>query len=96
MTTLQDQQLAHCLSRALYQYDPMNTGCGVNEGMEDEYLNQATDIVQHLSEGVLLRDALIRTFDYWFWEGCLLEDQRQAILSALLASLTAIVQDKEA
>lgn len=96
MTTPHDQQLALLLSRALYQHDPMNTSCSVNEGMEDEYLNQAMDIVQHLSEGVPLRDALIRTFDHWFWEGCLLEDQRQATLSALLASLTAIVQEEDA
>ena len=96
MPSSADQQLIHRFSQQLYQNDPMNTCCNANEGMEDEYLSQAQDIAHHLSEGVPLREALMRTFDHWFWEGCLLEEQRQSSLTALLASLNAVVQEKDA
>lgn len=82
------------VSQQLHQHDLMNTSCAVNKGMEDEYLSHARDIVCQLGEGVPLRDALKRSFDHWFWEGCLLEDQRQSGVDALLASLTWILQEE--
>lgn len=96
MTPSHNPQLILRVSQQLYQHDPLNTCCSVNEGMEDEYLSQAKDIVHHLSEGVPLRDALIRTFDHWFWEGCLLEEHRQSSLAALLASLSTVVHEEDA
>ncbi len=94
MTPSHDSQLVLRVSQQLHQHDLMNTSCNVNEGMEDEYLNQAKDIVRHLGEGVPLRDALLKAFDHWFWEGCLLEDHRQACLEAVLASLSAVVKEE--
>lgn len=96
MTPSLDPQLILRVSQQLHQHDPMNTCCSVNDGMEDEYTSQAKDNVRHLSEGEPLRDALIRTFDHWFWEGCLLEEHRQSSLVALLASLSAVVQEEDA
>lgn len=93
MTPSHESQLVLRVSQQLHQHDPMNTCCSVNEGMEDEYLSQAKDIVRHLFEGVPLRDALTRTFDHWFWDGCLLEAHRQSSVDNLLASLAPIVQE---
>ena len=92
MTPSHDSQLVLRVSEQLHRHDPMNTCCCVNEGMEDEYLGEAEDIVRRLSDGGPLRDALIQTFDRWFWEGCLLDAHRQSNVNALLASLTRFVR----
>jgi len=91
MSTFLDPQWIDLISQQLYEHDPMTTCCNVNDGMEDEYLSEAKDIVRHLTEGVPLRDALIRTFDHWFWKGCLLEERRKSRFDALVTSLTTIV-----
>ncbi len=91
MSEFVDPQWAELISQQLHEHDPMNTCCNGNEGMEDEYLGEAKDIVRHLCEGVPLREALTLTFDDWFWEGCLLEPRRQSSFDALFSSLSTIV-----
>lgn len=91
MTEFLDPQWVDLISQQLYERDPMNTCCNANEGMEDEYLSEAMDIVRHLCRRVPLRDALIMTFDQRFWEGCLLEPRRRPQFDALISSLSTIV-----
>ena len=94
MSISAEHQLIRQVAQVLYQHDPMNTGCSVNEGMEDEYLGQAKDIVRQVSAGMSLREALVSTFDHWFWEGCLLEAHRKPSLDNLLAALRNVVKEK--
>lgn len=75
------------LTALLYQLDPMRTGCAQNEGMEDEYAHQASDILERLAQGEDPRQATVAVFDYWFWEGCLDSEQRQHSLSAIVSAL---------
>ena len=73
------------LSRALHNLDPMNTGCSINEGMEDEYDSEARKIVHLLKTGIPLRQAVKLTFDAMFWMGCLEGPTRAQGLTARLA-----------
>ena len=59
------------INHLLWQLDPMNTSCNVNEGMEDEYWSQASEIAEQLAKGEAARAAITATFDFWFWEDCL-------------------------
>lgn len=81
--------LTERIARRLYELDPMNTCCNVNEGMADEYLSEAQQIAQLLGHGVLLRDAVKQTFDSRFWDGCLEEQTRAVGLHALLTALAS-------
>lgn len=93
MTQFLDPHWVDLISQQLHEHDVMNTHCNANEGMEDEYLGEAKNIVRLLSEGVSLREALALTFDQWFWKGCLLEQRRQSSLDALVSSLSTIVPE---
>lgn len=93
MSAFLDPQWIQLISQQLYEHDPMNTCCNGNEGMEDEYLGEAKDIVRHLCDGLPLQEALIQTFDDWFWVGCLLEPRRHASADALLSSLSTAVPE---
>jgi hypothetical protein len=73
----------------LWRIDPMHTGCAENEGMDQEYARQAHDIAELMAQGVEPRAALLRTFDAWFWQGCLLEPERRPALEALVTALSA-------
>ena len=75
------------ISQLLWQLDPMNTCCNVNEGMEDEYWSQASDIAERLEQGETPRAAIIATFDFWFWEDCLLSDERLPLLEQMVSAL---------
>lgn len=75
------------LTALLYQLDPMRTGCAQNEGMEDEYAHQASDILERLAQGEDPRQATVAVFDYWFWEGCLDSAPRQHSLNAIVRAL---------
>ena len=77
------------IARRLYEIDPMNTCCNVNEGMENEYIPEARQIAQLLGNGVVLRDAVKQTFDHMFWEGCLEEKTREAGLDTVVTSLAS-------
>lgn len=55
------------LSNILYRYDPMNTTCTSNKGMEDEYVYEANDIVDLLSLGVPFKHAYFSVMSHWFW-----------------------------
>ena len=58
-----------------------------NEGMEDEYAHQASDILERLAQGEEPRQATVAVFDYWFWEGCLDSAPRQHSLNAVVRAL---------
>ncbi|RYF80300.1 MAG: hypothetical protein EOO29_14380 [Comamonadaceae bacterium] len=73
----------------LWRFDPMNTGCNVNEEMEGEYASLARDISQALSAGAAPRQAVLNAFDQAFWEGCLLDEHRVPALSAILSALNS-------
>lgn len=75
------------INQLLWQLDPMNTCCNVNEGMEDEYWSQASDIAERLEQGEPPRAAIIATFDFWFWEDCLLSDERLPLLEQMVSAL---------
>ena len=75
------------INQLLWQLDPMNTCCNVNEGMEDEYWSQASDIAERLGQGETPRAAIIATFDFWFWEDCLLSDERLPLLEQMVSAL---------
>ena len=75
------------INQILWKLDPMNTCCNVNEGMEDEYWSQASDIAKRLEQGETPRAAIIATFDFWFWEDCLLSDERLPLLEQMVSAL---------
>ena len=75
------------LTALLHRLDPMGTGCAHNEGMEDEYAHQASDILERLAQGEEPRQATVAVFDYWFWEGCLDSAPRQHSLNAIARAL---------
>ena len=75
------------INQLLWQLDPMNTCCNVNEGMEDEYWSQASEIARRLEQGETPRAAIIATFDFWFWEDCLLSDDRLPLLEQMVSAL---------
>ena len=75
------------INQLLWNLDPMNTCCNVNEGMEDEYWSQASEIARRLEQGETPRAAIIATFDFWFWEDCLLSDDRLPLLEQMVSAL---------
>lgn len=75
------------INQLLWNLDPMNTCCNVNEGMEDEYWSQASEIARRLEQGETPRAAIIATFDFWFWEDCLLSDERLPLLEQMVSAL---------
>ena len=75
------------INQILWKLDPMNTCCNVNEGMEDEYWSQASEIARRLEQGETPRAAIIATFDFWFWEDCLLSDERLPLLEQMVSAL---------
>ena len=75
------------INQILWKLDPMNTCCNVNEGMEDEYWSQASEIARRLEQGETPRAAIIATFDFWFWEDCLLSDDRLPLLEQMVSAL---------
>ena len=75
------------INQTLWKLDPMNTCCNVNEGMEDEYWSQASEIARRLEQGETPRAAIIATFDFWFWEDCLLSDERLPLLKQMMSAL---------
>lgn len=56
------------LSYLLYKYDPMNTTCRSNKGMENEYVHEASEILKMVSCGVPFKHAYISVMTYFFWE----------------------------
>lgn len=87
MNTQETTALIQHLSKKLFEIDPMNTGCNVNQGMEDEYLFEARAIADLLNTGTSIREAVKQTFDQAFWVGCLEEASRLQGLDAVAASL---------
>lgn len=82
------------MAQQLHALDPMGTCCNVNEGMEDEYAGEARHIVEQLETGIPIRDAVKKTFDQWFWEGCLEEKSPGQDLNAVVAALNGIAQEE--
>lgn len=59
------------LSRIMWEVDPLHTCCNVNGGMEDEYIDVATAIVENsktMSEEEAVRQAIILHWvdDYFY------------------------------
>ena len=75
------------INHLLWRIDPMNTGCNVNEGMEDEYASLAQVVTDALQAGTPPQHAVLSAFDESFWAGCMLEAHRQTALAELLAVL---------
>lgn len=59
------------LSLILWTLDPMNTCCNCNYNAFDEYDGEAKMIIEECESGKPLKQAVVDTFDYWFWEDCL-------------------------
>ena len=89
MNTQDAADLTVHISKVLFELDPMNTCCNVNEGMEDEYLTEARTIASLLRTGIAVRDAVKLTFDEAYWVGCLEEPTRAQGLDAVVASLAS-------
>ncbi len=82
--------LANRISKVLHDIDPMNTCCSCNEGMEDEYLPEAKEIVKQVASGIALREAVRETFDRRFWKGCLEEPTREHGLDVVVKALQSL------
>lgn len=54
------------LSRIIYDQDPIGTCCYVNDGMENEYDQEAGDIISMLEQGVPFRNAYFSSMSYFF------------------------------
>lgn len=79
------------LSELLWYVDLMGTCCAVNEEMEDEYEDEAHDIIERIAQGEDLRNAIITVFDEWFWKDCLLESNRKVrMLDRLMMEIESI------
>jgi len=59
---------ADMISRALFEFDPMNTCCKENDCF-DEYDKVAEVVVQRLFEGESLKQALPAVISEWFLDG---------------------------
>lgn len=59
------------LSAVLWVLDPMNTCCGYNYKMFDEYDSEARMIKEHCESGKDFKQAVVDVFDEQFWVGCL-------------------------
>ncbi len=56
------------ISQALFETDPMNTCCQENDCF-DEYYYIAKAVVERLSAGHSLKEALIKEISEWFFDG---------------------------
>lgn len=81
---------AETINVLLWQADLIHTYCNLNEGMENEYDEEARQIEALMSDGMDFRSALMQSFDECFWEGCLKEECRQANLTQLLQCIDAL------
>ena len=81
---------ADALGLLLWQLDPMNTGCHMQEGMRYEYASIAAASIALREAGVVLADALDQVFGEMFWEGCLQESNRQPGVQKLLHTVAAL------
>lgn len=75
------------LTQVLWKIDPMGTGCAEDEDMQDEYESQAREIIDLVTKGEDHRTAVIRVFDEWFWEDCLISGSREIALNKIVAAL---------
>ena len=74
---------AEQISRALFETDPMNTGCKENECF-DEYDRVASDIADRLAEGESIEEALSTEISEWFFDGGQCDQSRlQPVLERL-------------
>ena len=59
---------AQQVSKALFDVDPMNTGCRENDCF-DEYDYVAEAVTGRLAEGLSLDQALVEEVSKWFFDG---------------------------
>lgn len=77
------------ISLVLYEHDPMNTCCSVNDGMEDEYDTIASHIADLIAKGSPVDDALREALIFWF-HTILLQNRD---LNAITRDLQTVVRD---
>ena len=58
----------NALSRMIYLQDPMNTRCGLYEGMENEYDMEAVDIIDMLKNRYSFQECLFLKPESFFLE----------------------------
>jgi hypothetical protein len=63
------------ISRALFETDPLNTGCKENDCF-DEYSKVAEDVAQRLLERESLKRALRAEISGWFFDGDQFDESR--------------------
>lgn len=74
---------AEQISRALFETDPMNTGCKENDCF-DEYDRVASAIADRLVAGECIEEALSTEISDWFFDGGHCDQSRlQPVLDAL-------------
>ena len=78
------------ISSALWELDPMRTGCAGDDAMRDEYEFQAEEIASLTSIGVSLRTAVVEVFEKWFWEDCLISGTSTSRLDAIVEKISKI------
>ncbi|WP_312781998.1 hypothetical protein [Acidovorax temperans] len=81
---------AHEISSALWDLDPMRTGCKGDATMQDEYEFQSQEIVSMIGAGTPIREAVIQVFDKWFWEDCLISGTSTSRLDAIVEKISKI------
>ena len=79
--------IAEEISTILWELDPMTTCCNANEGMENEYSSEAAEITSLANSGMPVRQAVQEVFEKWFWEDCLLSDDRLPLLEQMVSAL---------
>ena len=75
------------LSSILWILDPMNTCCGVNPGMCDEYDTEAKKIKDQCSNGESMQQALLNVFEEMFWEGCWTRNGSTVSIDTVVAAI---------
>tara|TARA_R110001599_G_scaffold342321_1_gene563990 strand:+ start:578 stop:835 length:258 start_codon:yes stop_codon:yes gene_type:complete len=74
---------AQQVSKALFDVDPMNTGCRENDCF-DEYDYVAEAVTGRLAEGLSLDQALVEEVSKWFFDGAHFDVSRLTLAFKLL------------
>lgn len=88
--TLDTSFHAEEISSALWDLDPMRTGCKGDATMQDEYEFQSQEIASMIGAGAPIREAVIQVFEKWFWEDCLISGTSTSRLDAIVEKISKI------
>lgn len=68
--------LIEVATRVLFEIDPANTYCNMNEDMDREYENEASLLVEYfVKENMMLKRAVFLAFDKQFGKGAYSEEK---------------------